>query len=238
MFLLWSIYKNGRGKKWEYENTVAACYKGNRIKHYGTAHTYSEKYSDYPGFLDEGLIFYSQHTEEIIKEVEKYDEVISAANTNYPYLNISFKLPYCPVWQAREERSRQREEKVKDYVDRFTRQCADEYEQSHDKNVVMTVTADDLSENEFLFLKDYREEFTKYCLKQKGVENVEISIKKIEITFDRRYIESLIAGNEQTPEERGRIRKIANGIISDGIRESTEGNWCKFFEEFKEDMPL
>lgn len=70
-----------------------------QIVEYGTAHTYSERYSDYPGFLDEGLIFYSQHTEEIIKEVEKYDEVISAANTNYPYLSISFKLPYCPVIQ-------------------------------------------------------------------------------------------------------------------------------------------
>lgn len=205
-----------------------------QIVEYGTAHTYSERYSDYPGFLDEGLIFFSQHTEEIIKEVEKYDEVISAANTNYPYLNISFKLPYCPVWQAREERIRQREEKVKDYVDRFTRQCADGYKPSNDKNVVLTVTADELPENEFLFLKDYRDEFTKYCLKQKGVENVDLSMQRIEITFDRRYIESLIAGNEQTPEERGKIRKIANGIISEGIRESTEGNYCAVFDELKE----
>lgn len=205
-----------------------------QIVEYGTAHTYSERYSDYPGFLDEGLIFYSQHTEEIIKEVEKYDEVISAANTNYPYLSISFKLPYCPVWQAREERIRQREEKVKDYVDRFTRQCADGYKPSNEKNVVLTVTADELPENEYLFLKDYRDEFTKYCLKQKGVENIDLSMQRIEITFDRRYIESLIAGNEQTPEERGKIRKIANGIISEGIRESTEGNYCAFFDELKE----
>lgn len=205
-----------------------------QIVEYGTAHTYSERYSDYPGFLDEGLIFYSQHTEEIIKEVEKYDEVISAANTNYPYLSISFKLPYCPVWQAREERIRQREEKVKDYVDRFTRQCADEYKPSNEKNVVLTVTADELPENEFLFLKDNRDEFTKYCLKQKGVENVDLSMQRIEITFDRRYVENLIAGNEQTPEERGKIRKIANGIISEGIRESTEGNYCAFFDELKE----
>ena len=205
-----------------------------QIVEYGTTHTYSEKYSDYPGFLDEGLIFFSQHTEEIIKEVEKYDEVISATNTNYPYLSISFKLPYCPVWQAREERIRQREEKVKDYVDRFTRQCADGYKPSNEKNVVLTVTADELPENEFLFLKDYRDEFSKYCLKQKGVENVDLSMQRIEITFDRRYIESLIAGNEQTPEERGRIRKIANGIISEGIRESTEGNYCAFFDELKE----
>ncbi len=205
-----------------------------QIVEYGTAHTYSEKYSDYPGFLDEGLQFYAQHAEEIIKEVEKYDEVISAANTNYPYLSISFKLPYCPVWQAREERIRQREEKVKDYVDRFTRQCADGYKPSNEKNVVLTVMADELPENEFLFLKDYRDEFTKYCLKQKGVENVDLSMQRIEITFDRRYIESLIAGNEQTPEERGRIRKIANGIISEGIRESTEGNYCAFFDELKE----
>ena len=205
-----------------------------QIVEYGTAHTYCEKYGDYPGFLDEGLQFYAQHAEEIIKEVEKYDEVISAANTNYPYLSISFKLPYCPVWQAREERIRQREEKVKDYVDRFTRQCADGYKPSNDKNVVLTVTADELPENEFLFLKDNRDEFTKYCLKQKGVENVDLSMQRIEITFDRRYIESLIAGNEQTPEERGRIRKIANGIISEGIRESTEGNYCAFFDELKE----
>ena len=123
---------------------------------------------------------------------------------------------------------------MKDYVDRFTRQCADGYKPSNEKNVVLTVTADELPENEYLFLKDYRDEFTKYCLKQKGVENVDLSMQRIEITFDRRYIESLLAGNEQTPEERGKIRKIANGIISEGIRESTEGNYCAFFDELKE----
>lgn len=39
MFLLWSIYKNGRGKKWEYENTVAACYKKSCLKGF-FAHTF------------------------------------------------------------------------------------------------------------------------------------------------------------------------------------------------------
>ena len=51
-------------------------------------------------------------------------------------------------------------------------------------------------------------------------------MQKIEITFDRKYIESLIAGNEQTPEEGGKIRKIANAILAEGIKESTEGNYC------------
>lgn len=206
-----------------------------QIVEYGTAHTYSERYSDYPGFLDESLIFYSQHTEEIIKEVEKYDEVISAGNTNYPYLSISFKLPYCPKWQEREERMRQKDERVKEYVDRFTRKCADEYRQTNDKNVVLTVTPNDISEREYLFLKDERDDFIKYFLKQKGVQDVNLSMKKIEITFDRRYIESLIAGKEQTSEERGKIRKIANGIIAEGIKESTEGNYITFFEDFNED---
>ena len=39
VFLLWSIYKNGRGKKWEYENTVAACYKKSCLKGF-FAHTF------------------------------------------------------------------------------------------------------------------------------------------------------------------------------------------------------
>lgn len=59
-------------------------------------------------------------------------------------------------------------------------------------------------------------------------------MQRIEITFDRKYIESLISGNEQTPEERGKIRKIANGILAEGIKESTEGNYCSFFEDFKD----
>ena len=208
-----------------------------QIVEYGTAHTYCEQYSDYPDYLGESVHFYTQHYEEVNAELVKFDEVKSVGKGNiYPYssLNILFKLPYCPVWQAREERNRQRDERVKEYVDRFTRQCADEYKPSYDKTVVLSVKSDELPEREYLFLKDHREDFTKYFLKQKGVENVDLSMQRIEITFDRKYIESLIAGNEQTPEERGKIRKIANGILAEGIKESTEGNYCSFFEDFKD----
>ena len=106
---------------------------------------------------------------------------------------------------------------------------------TYDKNVVLTVTPEDISSREYLFIKDNREDFIKYLLKQKGVQDVNLSMQKIEITFDRRYIESLIAGKEQTPEERGKIRKIANGIIAEGIKESTEGNYITFFEDFGAD---
>ena len=208
-----------------------------QIVEYGTSHTYGEKYSAYPHFLGEAMPFYTQHYEEVNAELIKFDEVKSVGKGNiYPYSspNILFKLPYCPVWQAREERDRQRAEKVKEYVDRFTRQCADEYKPSYDKTVVLSVKSDEMPEREYLFLKDHREDFTKYFLKQKGVENVDLSMQRIEITFDRKYIESLIAGNEQTPEERGKIRKIANAILAEGIKESTEGNYCSFFEDFKE----
>ena len=208
-----------------------------QIVEYGTAHTYCEQYSDYPDYLGESMQFYTQHYEAVNKEIAKFDEVRAVGNGNiYPYSspNILFKLPYCPVWQAREERNRQRDERVKEYVDRFTRQCADEYKPSYDKTVVLSVKSDELPEREYLFLKDHREDFTKYFLKQKGVENVDLSMQMIEITFDRKYIESLIAGNEQTPEERGEIRKIANGILAEGIKESTEGNYCSFFEDFKD----
>ena len=208
-----------------------------QIVEYGTAHTYCEKYSDYPDYLGESMQFYTQHYEEVNTELIKFDEVKSVGKGNiYPYSspNILFKLPYCPVWQAREERDRQRAERVKEYVDRFTRQCADEYKPSYDKTVVLSVKSDEMPEREYLFLKDHREDFTKYFLKQKGVENVDLSMQRIEITFDRKYIESLIAGNEQTPEERGKIRKIANGILAEGIKESTEGNYCSFFEDFKD----
>ena len=208
-----------------------------QIVEYGTAHTYCEKYSDYPDYLGESMQFYTQHYEEVNAELIKFDEVKSVGKGNiYPYSspNILFKLPYCPVWQAREERDRQRTERVKDYVDRFTRQCADEYKPSYEKTVVLSVKSDELPEREYLFLKDHREDFTKYFLKQKGVENVDLSMQRIEITFDRKYIESLISGNEQTPEERGKIRKIANGILAEGIKESTEGNYCSFFEDFKD----
>ncbi len=209
-----------------------------QIVEYGTAHTYCEKYSDYPDYLGESMQFYTQHYEEVNEEIAKFDEVRAVGNGNiYPYSspNILFKLPYCPVWQAVEERDRQRAERVKEYVDRFTRQCADEYKPSYEKTVVLSVKSDELPEREYLFLKDHRDDFKKYFLKQKGVENVDLSMQRIEITFDRKYIESLISGNEQTPEERGKIRKIANGIIADGIKESTEGNYCSFFEDFKDD---
>ena len=208
-----------------------------QIVEYGTAHTYCEQYSDYPDYLGESMQFYTQHYEAVNEEIAKFDEVRAVGNGNiYPYSspNILFKLPYCPVWQAREERNRQRDERVKEYVDRFTRQCADEYKPSYDKTVVFSVKSNELPEREYLFLKDHREDFTKYFLKQKGVENVDLSMQRIEITFDRKYIESLIAGNEQTPEERGEIRKIANGILAEGIKESTEGNYCSFFEDFKD----
>ncbi len=208
-----------------------------QIVEYGTSHTYGEKYSDYPHFLGEAMQFYTQHYEEVNAELIKFDEVKSVGKGNiYPYSspNLSFKLPYCPVWQAVEERDRQRAERVKEYVDRFTRQCADEYKPSYEKTVVLSVKSDELPEREYLFLKDHRDDFKKYFLKQKGVENVDLSMQRIEITFDRKYIESLIAGNEQTPEERGKIRKIANGILAEGIKESTEGNYCSFFEDFKD----
>ena len=209
-----------------------------QIVEYGTAHTYCEQYSDYPDYLGESMQFYTQHYEAVNEEIAKFDEVRAVGNGNiYPYssLNILFKLPYCPVWQAREERNRQRDERVKEYVDRFTRQCADKYKPSYDKTVVLSVKSDEMPEREYLFLKDHREDFTKYFLKQKGVENVDLSMQRIEITFDRKYIESLIAGNEQTPEERGKIRKIANAILAEGIKESTEGNYCSFFEDFNDD---
>ena len=208
-----------------------------QIVEYGTAHTYCEKYSDYPDYLGESMQFYTQHYEAVNEEIAKFDEVRAVGNGNiYPYssLNILFKLPYCPVWQAREERDRQRAERVKEYVDRFTRQCADEYKPSYEKTVVLSVKSDEMPEREYLFLKDHHEDFTKYFLKQKGVENVDLSMQRIEITFDRKYIESLIAGNEQTPEERGKIRKIANAILAEGVKESTEGNYCSFFEDFKD----
>ena len=209
-----------------------------QIVEYGTSHTYGEKYSAYPHFLGEAMQFYTQHYEEVNAEIIKFDEVKSVGKGNiYPYSspNLSFKLPYCPLWQAKEARLRECDERIKEYADKFTRKCADEYRSTYDKNVVLTVTPEDISSREYLFLKDNREDFIKYFLKQKGVQDVNLSMQKIEITFDRRYIESLIAGKEQTPEERGKIRKIANGIIADGIKESTEGNYITFFEDFGAD---
>ena len=209
-----------------------------QIVEYGTSHTYGEKYSAYPHFLGEAMPFYTQHYEEVNAELIKFDEVKSVGKGNiYPYSspNLSFKLPYCPLWQAKEARLRECDERIKEYADKFTRKCADEYRTTYDKNVILTVTPDDISSREYLFLKDNREDFIKYFLKQKGVQDVNLSMQKIEITFDRRYIESLIAGKEQTPEERGKIRKIANGIIAEGIKESTEGNYITFFEDFGAD---
>lgn len=209
-----------------------------QIVEYGTSHTYGEKYSAYPHFLGEAMQFYTQHYEEVNAELIKFDEVKSVGKGNiYPYSspNLSFKLPYCPLWQAKEARLRECDERIKEYADKFTRKCADEYRPTYDKNVVLTVTPEDISSREYLFIKDNREDFIKNFLKQKGVQDVNLSMQKIEITFDRRYIESLIAGKEQTPEERGKIRKIANGIIAEGIKESTEGNYITFFEDFGAD---
>ena len=65
--------------------------------------------------------------------------------------------------------------------------------------------------------------------------SAEFSMERIEIAFDRDYIAGIAGGSILPPGEHTRlVREIANKIVAEGTKNTTEGNWVHFFDEFGE----
>ena len=98
-----------------------------------------------------------------------------------------------------------------------------------------TVTPDEIGERDYLFIKDNRDEFIEYLQSKAGVVSAEFSMERIEIAFDRDYIAGIAGGSILPPGEHTRlVREIANKIVAEGTKNTTEGNWVHFFDEFGE----
>ena len=61
-------------------------------------------------------------------------------------------------------------------------------------------------------------------------------MQKTDIVFKSSYIRDIITGDELRPAEHTkRVREIADKIIEEGTRNTTEGNWVHYFDEFGAD---
>lgn len=130
-----------------------------------------------------------------------------------------------------------REHRVQDFADEFIEECANNYETAPDgETIEWTVTPNEVGELNYLFIKDYRDEFIEYLQSKPGVKSVEFSMERIEIAFDRDYIAGIADGEILPPiQQTRRVREIADKIITEGVKNTTEGNWVHFFDEFGED---
>ena len=109
------------------------------------------------------------------------------------------------------------------------------------ETIEWTVTPDEIGERDYLFIKDNRDEFIEYLQSNRytyrqskaGVVSAEFSMERIEISFDRDYIAGIAGGSILPPGEHTRlVREIANRIVAEGTKNTTEGNWVHFFDEF------
>ena len=117
-----------------------------------------------------------------------------------------------------------------------TEDCASHYDTAPDgETIEWTVTPDEIGERDYLFIKDNRDEFIEYLQSKAGVVSAEFSMERIEIAFDRDYIAGIAGGSILPPGEHTRlVREIANKIVAEGTKNTTEGNWVHFFDEFGE----
>lgn len=211
-----------------------------QIVEYGTHKTYSEVFSEYPHFLEDHAQFYFDHREEIKRELLTRKEVKSVEDKRDMFddnISVSFYIKYCPRWQESLRRRLMREHRVQDYADEFIEECANNYETAPDgETIEWTVTPKETGELNYLFIKDYRDEFIEYLQSKTGVKSAKFSMDRIEITFDRDYIAGIADGELLPPiQQTRRVREIADKIIAEGTENTTEGNWVHFFDEFGED---
>ena len=211
-----------------------------QIVEYGTHKTYSEVFSEYPHFLEDHAQFYFDHREEIKRELLTRKEVKSVEDKRDMFddnISVSFYIKYCPRWQESLRRRLMREHRVQDYADEFIEECANNYETAPDgETIEWTVTPKETGELNYLFIKDYRDEFIEYLQSKTGVKSAKFSMDRIEITFDRDYIAGIADGELLPPiQQTRRVREIADRIIAEGVKNTTEGNWVHFFDEFGED---
>lgn len=208
----------------------------NQIVEYGTENAYCETFNEYPHFLEDYIKFYSEHRQEIADKLSKRDEVASADKLTQQYndyINVSFKLEYCPRWQARNERIAQQAKKLRGMADKLIEQHV-QYaleEPTDDDYSTYYVYPDEVGENDYLFIKDNRDEFIEYIRRKDYVDNAEFSMDKISVTYD---VKKLREFANSSSEER-KIKSIVESIVDEGTKNTSEGNWIVYFEEFKED---
>lgn len=208
----------------------------NQIVEYGTEYAYCETFNEYPHFLEDYIKFYSDHRQEIADKLSKRDEVVSADKLMQQYnnyINVSFKLKYCPRWQARNERIAQQEKKLRGMADKLIEQHAQNaLEEPTDEDYsTYYVYPDEVGNKDYLFIKDNRDEFIEYLKRKDYVDNAEFSMDKISVTYD---VKKLREFANSTDEER-KIKSIVESIVDEGTKNTSEGNWIIYFEEFKED---
>ena len=211
-----------------------------QIVEYGTKQTYSKTFSEYPHFLEDYAQFYFDHSEEVKQKLLTHKEVAAVGEPSDMfdrYLHVNFHIKYCPRWQAVLRNRLNKIHRVQDFADSFIWECTDKFNLTdHSETITYTVTPEDIGESNYLFIKDDRDEFTEYLQAKPGVESVEFSMQKTDIVFKSSYIRDIITGDELRPAEHTkRVREIADKIIEEGTRNTTEGNWVHYFDEFGAD---
>ena len=209
----------------------------NQIVEYGTKNTYSKTFSEYPHFLEDYAQFYFAHSEEIKQKLLTHKEVAAVGDKDDifdRYLHVNFHIKYCPRWQANLRNRLNKIHAVQDFADGFILECTDKFNPAdHSETITYTVTPEDIGESNYLFIKDYREEFADYLRAKPGVESVDFSMQKTDIVFKSSYIRDLITGDELRPAEHTkRVREIADKVIKEGTENTTSGSWMAYFEEF------
>ena len=211
-----------------------------QIVEYGTQKTYSEVFSEYPHFLENYAQFYFEHKQEVDAVLAERKEVRSV-NAPRDYLgrevNVSFYIKYCPRWQESLRRHLAREHRVQDFADRVIEDCASHYDAAPDGEVIeWMVTPEEIGERDYLFIKDNRDEFIEYLQNKAGVVSADFSMERIGIVFERDYIAGIAGGSILSPGvQMRRVREVADKIIAEGTKNTTEGNWVHYFDEFGED---
>ena len=212
----------------------------NQIVEYGTKNTYGKTFSEYPHFLEDYAQFYFDHSGEIRQKLLAHKEVAAVGDKDDifdRYLHVDFHIRYCPRWQANLRNRLNKIHAVQDFADSFIWECADKFNPAdHSETITYTVTPEDIGESNYLFIKDYRDEFAEYLQLKPGVEGVKFSMQKTDIVFKSSYIRDLISGDELHPAEHTkRVCGIADKIIEEGIKNTTQGNWVHYFDEFGDD---
>ena len=209
----------------------------NQIVEYGTKNTYSKTFSEYPQFLEDYAQFYFDHSEEVKQKLLARKEVAAVGEQSDMFdrcLHVDFHIKYCPRWQANLRNRLNKIHAVQDFADSLIWECADKFNPAdHSETITFTVTPEEIGESNYLFIKDYRDDFIEYLQAKPGVERVDFSMQKTDIVFKSSYIRDLITGDELRPAEHTKlVREIVDKVIKEGTENTTSGSWMAYFEEF------
>ncbi len=174
-----------------------------QIVEYGTAKTYSERFIEYPHFLEDYGKYLEDYREEVNERLLKYDEVeriySDVSMLSNRELNVEFKLEYCPRWQERLKRKAEQTERLKTYAKTFITDCAEQYtEDNVVGNTVEWQVKDKYTEREFLFLKDNRDELTRILQSLMITKEVSFSMEHgFSILFYKDDIDKIRNGEQE-----------------------------------------